>query len=209
MINLSSKTNIKMQNKDILFFIDKYFIFFVILLMIIILAAGYFFLFKNQIDQIKEKKAQYIETQDIIENNRLSILELNKKNEGYNQISAENKNKVLKMLPHYQNIEELYPTIEAIIKKNGVIIQGLTVNYNQEDKLSAIPSDMIKDFNVGLPSDINIVSIVLNIKGIDYYALKNLLNSLENNIPILNIGSLSFDPQGLTANLTAFTYFYK
>ncbi len=60
-----------------------------------------------------------------------------------------------------------------------------------------------------LPSEIGRIKVTLSIIGVDYFSLKNTLNTIENNLMIMDIISLDFQPSNNSVDLVFYTYYLK
>ena len=58
-----------------------------------------------------------------------------------------------------------------------------------------------------LPKGVGKIEVNFNAEGVDYYGLKNLIQSIENNLQIMDIENLKFNPEENTITIKFFTYY--
>ncbi len=196
------------------FFLVNYFHWLKISLFLIILLLGAFLIIKPKyvkaikgIEQLKEQnQAKY----DILQEH---LNQLNKINESYKKISSDNIEKINNMLLSEQHYEDLFPQMEAIIKKRGLFLQSIDINSGEEDESQKKrASKANKDADgaaIKLPAGIIKVSINMSIVGVDYVNLKGLLNDFENNIQLLDIVNLNFALSDQSASFMVNTYYME
>jgi len=179
------------------FFIEYFnFVAFVILLFILILGCLIFILpkYKSVSKEINDAKLHQEET---IFKQKSYLAQLNRLNVTYGKITDEQKNKINKLLPEEPEAEKLMAQLEVLMRENGVPISSLFVKFDEE-----------KSENLN-NKDIAEVNISISLAGLNYNTIKNLLNSIENNLRILDVRSLQFSPEGGPASLEIVAYYLK
>jgi hypothetical protein len=125
----------------------------------------------------------------------------------YNKIDKKYITKVNAIAPAVQNKEELFSELNYLVSVNQLILQSISLSSAstyQDQGLLPIESDQS-----GISDRLQTVTIGLSVKGTSYEAFKNFLASLENNLRLMDILSIQFDPQGQSTSLIINTYYSK
>jgi len=162
----------------------------VIALVVIILGGGYMFLVNPAKKVVREGVFYAVREAEFLALKR-ELNELNEFSKIYEDINSENIIKINKFLPPKSEIEELMKQMEVIVSQNGFFLTSL----NLEDR--------------GGESEIGQVSILMNVVGPDYTGFKSLLYTIESNLRLLDITSLTFDPVSKSAVINIIAYYKK
>ena len=192
----------------------KYFSAFLISLLILIL--GYLFMIRPQMQSIfdvqkqTEEIKQEVKKKIAIYDSQINDLEVLLS--AYEKISSSEKQAVEQILPDNQELKELFSQVTIIVEGSGLLLDSIEVFQEEETSGSSSESsrrkkttEIIEEDNTGIQK----ISIRININGISYPALKNLLASLQNNSRIINIQNIDFDPQDRKAEITLQAYYFK
>lgn len=189
-------------------FLNDYFNRIIILVVIIIFIFGFFFL-------IQPKYVQTIKYVNLI--NKQEKSDFQTKNEElkkikellsvYSSIDHKYVDKVNAIAPVKKNKEELFSEINYLVSRNQLFLQSVSLEdlpgYQDKNLLAINAAD------ARLAEDIQSVNIVLSVRGTDYEAFKNFLSALENNLRLMDVVSVDFDPIAKTTDLVINTYYTK
>lgn len=197
------KAFIKSVNK----FLNNNFKWFIVLSAIFILVSGYFFLLKpkqdnvqkvvNIINQRREKDYQNKKRQ--LEKIRDLLLAYSKINSAYIE-------KIDSIAP--PDIDGLFTEMNQLISRQGLFVQSLNINEvgSRDPKISKSKGKNIDYLTSG---KIGRIKIGISVRGTDYESFKNLLYSLENNLRLIDVERVNFNPSSQSTELTLYTYYIK
>lgn len=190
----------KQIKQKIYMFLSNYLIWMVIFISFIILLFGLSILYKVKYKVVKDNYNSIISQQG----SQLSEYEnflsgFSKIENYYNSINPADIKNINEILPEKPEKEKLISQLEKLVMQNGLLMTGIKITGGKaEDPVqSANPIDQIGELKVGI-----------DIMGSNYKSLISLLNSLENNLRIINIKKLSFAPNA-ALNLEFTTYYLK
>ncbi len=194
-INKNKDEEVKLVDKlkqKITNLLTNYFRRIVFILVITILITGYFIFIKSKYDQmVSNAKSETDELENNYTNRQRYLTKLVHLSVAYRQISEENKAKVEALVPNNPEVEKLISGIESIALKNSLILTSLSVEA-QDNKTQPITNED-KEININQsPENIATVKISMDVAGTDYFALKNLLKTIENNLRLLDVLSVNF-----------------
>ena len=191
-------------------FLLRYFNLLVLLLVIIFLGFGFFNVIKPKYHSIakeiestdKEKEAEYEDLDKYYSSLKKYLL-------AFNEIQEKERDKIDKMIPEKFVKEELFRDLESIILRKGLLLISLSVNTSNGNKSSKRnPSQTNKASNGG-SAEIGNVKITMEIAGVDYKSFKILLDTMENNLRLLDIENIDFSPEAKTLTLNLNAYYFK
>ena len=198
------------KKQKIVNIIFKYFNLILLILIVIFLIGSFIFLwpkYKLISDEIKLKDEALISKFNTFEK---YLDNLNEYIELYNDVEAEDIEKVNSMFRVIETPEELFAEMEEMIVKRGYNLTSLTIRpENKFDFIQEKEDTKITKSKNTIDSKIGKMLISANIIGVDYNGLKNLLTAIENNLKIIDINSLNFSLGGKTVNLELTTYYLK
>ncbi|MBL7057724.1 hypothetical protein ISS03_00115 [Patescibacteria group bacterium] len=179
--------------KQINYYLGYYFNTIVIVIVLGILIGSYFFILlpkKQSADERVGSEAAVREQRYLSLKSELSRLE--ELTIVYDSIDSKNIAKLDKILPKKIELEELIKQMEVIMMQNGLFLSNITTREAKN-----------------LTPDIGSAEININVVGADYLGFKNLLRSLENNLRLMDIQSLTFAPGGKGSSLIILAYYQK
>ncbi len=192
----------------------KYFSAFLISLLILIL--GYLFMIRPQMQSIfnvqkqTEEIKQEVKKKISVYNDQIN--DLKTLLSAYEKISFSEKQAVEQILPDEQELKELFSQITIIVESGGLLLDSIEVFQEEEVSESGSEifrrkktTEIIEEDNTGIQK----ISVRINVNGISYPALKNLLANLQNNSRIINVQNIDFDPKDRKAEITLQTYYFK
>lgn len=212
------KAKIKKRSK-INSFLNKYFHFIIIIVVLLILTLAFFYIIKPKYFKAMEAIEGNLSSQKEIYLEQLTKLNNYKSLvSAYKKVSPGEIKKINSILPDKYEKEQLFIELGYVIPKNGFQLDNLSISEKdddeervanprarrgQEEELSEI------DFLRELPQEIGYIKIDLDISLVDYKNFKRLLNILENNIKLLDIYKLSFNPDTESAQISAVSYYLE
>jgi len=185
----------------------KYFKLITIVLAILILVLGFLFVIKPKWNEVKETGIFDLNTEkEKKEANKIYLSKLEESLEKFEKINKKDINALSKIIPKKKQIPELFIILEDLVSHSALSLDSITFSegggLSQEsnslsDSLNELPAaqaKIIKESSVS--KNINMLNISLSISGgHDYDDLKTLLNDIEEEQRIMDISSLSFNPQ--------------
>ncbi|NCC71661.1 hypothetical protein EOM09_08875 [bacterium] len=164
---------------------------------------------------MQNKKAEFLREYNSLQDYKKIIA-------GFSQINQEDVYRIEKMMPNRYSREDLFiemthfllennfktdlvkvsdPLEIASIEKNDA--QGRRVVNNNTD----LPG--YYDYVVSLPAGIGSWIVEVELSDVNYQSLKQFLNIVENNLRIMDIYSLNFDPENKSVKAQIITYYKK
>jgi hypothetical protein len=191
----------------------KYSGWFNFVLVFLILAGGSFFVLWPRLEKARAEadlSSIYEEYSDL--QNELARLESAKG--VFENISSQDLDKINRMIPDKENYEKLFPLVETLVTRSGMILVSLKVE-SKEDVLRNMQANQANEAALSsqtaeeaLPSEIEVVRISLEAAGADYPNLKSFLKALESNLKLLDVKNVSFIA-GKNCKLEIETYYLK
>jgi len=199
-------------------FLNRYFSAIIFVASVVVLVAGFSFLllpkYKEVMRGIESAGAEYDSEYSEMQK---YLSELKKLKNEFQKISQEDIAKIQIMLPQEEYHEELLAQMENIVLKNGFLLTFLQVEDNGQ--IERVPRDGGRDGKANdaggdripleVQTTVNQVKIKMDIVGADYSGLKKLLGIIENNLRLIDILNISFDPTGGKTSLEMRAYYIK
>ncbi|MDD5031962.1 MAG: hypothetical protein PHR36_02850 [Patescibacteria group bacterium] len=193
--------------------LTRYFKWLVVLCVLVVLAVGYFFLLKPKYEKVVKlsedgqtgREEEYLERREYLDKleNLVSV---------FRGVKASEIEKIDYILKKKDVPEELFSQVDAIAKKNGLLLESMKIGLEGEaseesgQKISRAPEGKIE---ASLPPEMGKTKVTLKVLGVDYFSLKNLLASIENNLILMNVVNVDFSPVDNAAQLTILSYYLK
>lgn len=195
-MNLSNKN-------QILQLLVKYFSVLLVLCLVIIISASTAFLLWPKYKEIKEQQIlSYDQKKQELAQKQLELAALQKLDEQLAQISDEEVERLNSFLPRGINNPAIFRQLERIGQERNLVITMISMTEGGGagfgSAVSAAPtSDKLKT-----------LTISVSFSGDqDYEKLKKLLATIENNLMILDLTSLSYSPEQRGYSLNLRTYY--
>ncbi len=199
-------------------FVISYLRWLIIVAVVVVLVAGYFFLIGpkyKKIMQLTENDSQQAEID--YSKKKKELADLGTLATIYHHdIDADEIKKIDALLPAENPEEELFTQLEYLVAGNGLVMTSLVISPEKEATASQgdVPEQARSQEEktqpaITLPKEIGKIKANLNIIGVDYQGLKNILNTLENNLRIMDITYLNYAPPDGTLTLELYTYYLK
>ncbi|MCF7820365.1 MAG: hypothetical protein K9M44_02755 [Candidatus Pacebacteria bacterium] len=199
-------------------FLNKNFPFIIVFIILAILALSFFYVIKPKYfkaieaieGNLSSQKAIYLEQLTKL-NNYKSLVN------AYQQVSPSEIEKINSILPTKYEKEKLFIELGYVIPQNGFQLDNLSIEESETEEAVAAPRTVRgeeeevgeMDFLKKLPKEIGYLKINLDISLVDYKNFKRLLNILENNIKLLDIYSVNFNPSSESVQISLVTYYLK
>ena len=194
--------NLSFLKRKLIFLISKYYVAIVILLVLFTLAAGYFFIIKDQVAEIQEVELVDLQSaMDALSGKKDTLFELEQLYEKYSRITKYQVLQLIHILPLQSEISYLVIEIQDFIKENYLLLNSIDVGSL---KSSGISAESITTDNLSVKE----LKISLSINGVDsYFKLKDFLDNLSANLPLLELTSLVYSPGTDAYSLNLTTYY--
>jgi hypothetical protein len=209
-------------------FLNLYFKYIAVFIVFVFLWGATRFFIKPKFDQalflsnntLTQKRTQFVNEYNKMENNRKVIAE-------YEEIDPEIIDKISKMIPVEYSRDDLFTEITYFLIKNEYKINNISVvnplattddSVSGEGSVSGrrggsddSQSDSLPHINYvkTLPPEIGSWFITVSLLDVDYYSLKRLITLLEDNLKIMDIFSIDFQPSSNIVNISILTYYHK
>lgn len=191
--------------KRVIRFINIYFIYVSVAFVVIIFLGGYLFFIQAKIAKIGDlggvNYQQKLQERDLKKSNLLK-LEQAKKN--FDQIDVKEIEKFSSILPSQDDIPALLVRMDNFAKDLGLTLTSIDIT---EKSAVALPSTATAGQVATSTGTIKQVGITISIKGLySYDDFKKFLDSVEQNMPLMDISSIAYVPgsDSYTVNLTTY-----
>lgn len=194
---------IKKDSKFIIWLI-KYKKVFILFELIIFFVLSYVFLIGPEFAKlITNKQVLSSKEQVLIEAKNLQskVGELRKERDTVESLDNQNLKKLYEVLPQKQNLPEIMAQIDALVRKQGLVLGSIQIDNPQESSAEEETPEIDKRIKA-----IQVSIFVLGGDG-SYAKVKKLLDALEKHIRLLDITSFSFDPEMTTYSIIFKTYY--
>lgn len=198
----------------------RYFRYIAIVFVIIIIVIGYLSLIKPKWNEINQTGIfDYNFEKNRKQNNEIYLEGLKVSLDKFQKINKKDIEKLSKVLPSEEGIPDLFIIIEELMDKSGLkldsidITKGKRVTEEEQKKESSpaiiLPESLAQEIIKEAPTTANIYTLDISIAtsgGRGYDHLKEFLDNIEKELRIMDVKSLSFDPQGQTVETQGTTF---
>lgn len=184
-----------------------------IVLVIILLGVSYLFFIKPKFDNTLALIKSNIEQQEqFYQNQKQKLADLKAAADFYKQLKPEDISRVENLLPDEYAKEKLFGELDDILARQGVLLSNITLYKSGEvreggDKPMISGNDSIS--NPLGSKHIGTIRAELSLSAVDYSALKKVLPILEDNLQLMDVESLEFNPDSKSLHLVINTYYYR
>lgn len=187
-------------------FLNDYFNIIIVFIVIVVLAVSYLVIIKPKYDEamasikigLEEQQKLYLSQQTKL--NSLQVVA-----NLYKKISTVDLKKFNGVLPDNYIKERLFGELEEIVKQNGFALNSVTIKDEEEKKAGDTGAAVVP----AVSEKIGTINLELSIGSINYTGFKNLLRTMENNLRLFDVTSVSFSPGGNSATIVLTTYYYQ
>lgn len=187
--------------RQLFFFINRYFIIIVICVFVAILGVGYLFFIKNTVTQIQEIGVVDLQVREQeLAAKQETLGRLQRLNEKYTSLTQADLAKLGDVLPSQSEIPSLVIEIKNFVESSGLVLRDIDAGV-----LQALP---VPSATTPAGLVVKKLPITLSVSGIDSYSqLKSFLDTLSTNLPLLELTSLSYSPAADSYNLNVTSYY--
>ena len=189
-------------------FFSDYFNWIVAGIVMVVFFSGFFILLLPRYQQA----ASYLEISNQQQTLNVSAehVKLNKIQKllaAYNSIDKNYLAILNEIAPVVQNKEELFSELNYLISANQLFLTSVSLSAgNSYADQGLVPISGAQGAIVG---SLQTVKIDIGVRGTNYQTFKNLLSSLENNLRLMDVLSVTFNPQSQDTTLTIDAYYSK
>lgn len=199
--------NIRMLNS----FLIQYFHIVAIVIVVAFVLLSFIFILKPKYDAIQ---TGIDISNDNMELEREALEKYNFRLDGYissfDKIKKKSKDRLSILLPNEDFKENLFIQFEDMAKEQGLLMTSLNiVTTDVESILNPKPNTKPIDSKNSstLPEGVGVVTINMNITGLDYEGFKEYLKDIESNLRIMDINNIAYSNEAKTLSLSISTYF--
>lgn len=205
---MEKEPKIKKGKMELNVFLIKYFRLLVLGICLLLLAGAFFFLIRPKYAELNQLSAETAKLQADYGEQQAYFSKLKELEGAYNQIDPRDIEKIAAILPSSDDQEDLLPQVESMAARSGLLLTSLSVTKKDEDK-TAGPGSSGPAAASNLPAGVKSLKISMELAGIDYVGLKNMLAALENNLRLINVDRIVFSPEENKATIEASAYYLK
>ena len=193
--------------------LTRYFKWLIVFFVLAVFILGYFLLLKPKYEENtrltsvgqSSKEQEYLERRAYLDSlkNLVAV---------FQSVKLSDQKKIDYTLKKKDLPEELFSQVGAIVKKNGLLLKSLKIEPAAEKSRGSsqkVSRGGEEKTAVALPPEIGKIEATLEVLGVDYFSLKSLLTSMENNLMLMDVASVNFAPEGNSAQLTFYVYYLK
>lgn len=189
-------------------FLNSYFNIIIVFVVIFVMLVSYFLIIKPKFDEtVSSIKLNLEGQQKIYLSQQAKLSSLRTIASLYKKISTDDLKKFNGVLPDSYVKERLFGELEEIVKQNGFALNSVTIQNEEEKKTSDNEAGTALAANTS--EKLGKINLELSVGSINYTGFKNLLRTMENNLRLFDITSVSFSPGGNSATIVLTTYYYK
>lgn len=180
----------------------------VILIFIVILAGGYFLLLQPKFAVIKKEESAIKGKEAEISSLNNKIKQLEKMKNSYEEIDKIDLDKIDGILPDAPGKDKLLSEMENLILKNGLLLTALQIEEVKETKkIANSEGEESGSEKKDKLTNVGKIKINLDLTGTNYDSLKKILKAIENNLRLLDIAKIQFNPESSKTSLEVFAYY--
>jgi len=208
-------------------FLIRYFKLFVLGVVVFMLIIGFLVLLWPKYKEVKSLvKSSKQQQQEVFLQKHERLDDLRSIIDSYKSISESQKNKVDEVIPERRNKEEIFTEVKNLVARNGLSLKSITLEGDKEKEEKEREEERMivrrqrsqeqkeeeeeEDYEKReLPADIERIRFNLFVVGTNYNSLRSLLITLENNLSLMDIININFNPEGKTTNMIVDAYQLK
>lgn len=196
-------------------FVVLYFDALVAVTVLVIFVAGFFFIINPKYKAINEMEMYSLDDLEAgktkLDNYSAKLVDYRNT---YRDLSEVGKERIEKVVPGNEQLENFFAQIESITKKQGVFITSMSIadEKKKEKATNAGSEDGVEKEDVKAvesKGELGVASINLIISGTDYSGVKKMLTIFENNLRLMDIKSVKFDASKKEVELLISAYFLR
>jgi len=193
-------------NNQIIKLATKYYRVVIIVVILLIALICYFTFLGPKISKIREYRVfDYKKKQSELTERQQYLADLKVLNDHYNQWQQEELEKIEKVLPSTEDYPSIFAQYEKLISDAGYNLTDISIYKSAEtSKKNKADTFSLSSGNIGV---LNIQISVSAPEDYGYDNFKTLLNTIENNLRLIDVTSLSFEPNRTSFRLSLKTYY--
>ena len=201
------------QPRPLVLWLERYFYYLIILQIIIILILGYWLVLRPKINVVFKSGAQTASLEQAARNKLANyeqkIKESQTIKDSYDNLSAQNKEKIAAALPAQPKERELMSQLNKIIVANGLILKSMNSEEIKKKSEAILGDDnqAIGELKQEASAKIKKIAINFEARGANYSAFKSLLSGLENNSRLIDVQAVKYNPQDEEVAVELFAYY--
>lgn len=204
---MKNKNNKSILKKRINDFFVKYFSFFVVFIIVIVFTYGTFFVLMPCYDNALKSIDELTKSENARYNKKIEDLNsLRKFLNVYSKILTENIDKVKNIIPDEYQKEDIFLGMQELINNNQLTVKSIDINQDKSRVAKDLEEKSIKSDGVGS------YSINVDVDGINYDSLVELLDVFEKSAPLIEVNNFSFSPKidnrTEVSNISLTTYYF-
>lgn len=195
-------------------YVNKYFKVASVLVAGLLVVGGLFLVLKPMYDEIVVMEAvDLTAVNDELTAKQMQLAKINKLVREYEKISENDIAKVNALLPEGVLVkEELYSMIQNIIigdaTSSNITIYSMNAETEEVSTKQVARSKRVEGSTEDeIPGEIVKTRLSLDLKGVDYFRLKKILEKIENNLRLMDVKTVDFNPQSNIVSLGIDTYY--
>lgn len=203
-------------------FLNSHFQYFSFLVLFFVFWFSFNFIIEPKYEKISLASSEILETKKSLFISEYKELASYKKNiDIFESINSGDMDKISKMIPSEYSRDDLFTEFTYFLMKNNFNVKSISVsnaeNISVEKQALSRRSgasenpEFFRKTQVSLPLPPGIGSWLIRaeVSNITYTDLKYLLDIIENNLKLVDVVSIDFDPAANIVSFDALTYFYK
>lgn len=182
----------------------------------VILLAGLFLLVYPQYQQTtKDNLAAKQLMEKDYQDKSSALAAARKLKQLYQQISDEDKAKINAMIPVGGDNSQLISEIESIVVKNGAVLVSVKIQPEESDSQVKVKTDKDKTEKISSPAGnlgqapkgVGRIKINIDMASVSYPVLKNIIKTLENNLRLMDVATVSYTAKETKSLLSVYAYY--
>ena len=137
---------------------------------------------------------------------RASLEKLGAIENTFSSIAREELVKLEEVLPNKENVSDLIPNIEALVRMSDLTLGS--VGVTPPESTAPLPPPEAGSV-VRVPPGVRVIPVSLSVQGINYRTLKNVLQRIETNVRLLDMPTITFEAGSDAFSLTLYAYAYQ
>lgn len=163
----------------------------IIFILILAFIAVIVFLDLPEFQEVLSLRKEVKEQKEIFSEKQILLAKIGKLTEDY-EGNEEDLKRVNYILPSGQDIPNLIVQLESLSFEAGLVLEALEFFVGEEETISKAKEARVAEGKT--PKDYQTLTVNLKLIG-DYLAFKNFLKLVEENIRLMDVGSIDFSTQ--------------
>jgi len=185
------------------YYLDKYYVLVLIIVFILILILVGNFVLKPKYNKVRYGGSSNLKTHlELINTQKNYITSLKKLKSNFSNINKKEVEKLLDILPSQKDIPGLFVQLEDIAQGQNLTLTSIDIA--EEEGITIIGSE---SGGKTTAPEIKKLKININLQDSSYQSLKDFLTSVENNLRLFDIVSLTFGQNVSSFDLNLITYY--